>query len=257
MIDIKKTVKGTQYVMASDLHKHLQITTRLSTWFPRMIEYGFKEDTDYKPLHKNVQSTSSMESRKKDWAVRIEMAKHIAMIQRSEEGKQLREYLISLDKKVHDGKLLDTKQIKVLFELCRVFGFFSVQTQLESEHFGTFEGKSSEWWQYRAKILGHSKADLKNILEGIGKKYQNQRQALFHIDRYELIRVATFDLFKILGKSDEYAKNVSYFAKDIADEIKPEVYDDRGDSINFKSSEQMETIEKINNRGNSGYLEDF
>ena len=251
MIDVYYSKKGTPYVYASDLHKELDISTRLSTWFPRMVEYGFVENQDFSQLHKNVHLEQGGSTIRYEWAVNIEMAKHIAMIQRSERGKALRNYFISLDKKVQEGQLLTHQQVSALFDLCKVFGFFSVQDYLENEHYSVFN-RDENWWKYRARILGHSKTELIEIMKGLGKKYRNQRQALMQFDRYELIRRAAFDLFKAMGRSDEYAKNVSTFAKEVAKQIDPEIYDDRETTIDFKTSKQKQTIQQIRDREQPG-----
>lgn len=258
MIEVSYSKIGTPYVWASKLHQELNIGTPLSVWFPRMIEYGFIENQDFSQHNKNVKLVQGGSNIKHDWAVRIEMAKHIAMIQRTARGKAIREYLLNLDNKIQEGKLLNHQQISVLFDLCRVFGFFSVQEYLESEHYAIFNNKHENWWKYRARVLGQSSVDLKEMMRAIGKKYQNQRQALFHIDKYELIKRATFDLFKAMGKSDDFAKNVATITKQIAIELKPEIYDDKNMAIDFKTEGQKETIKKIENRGTvNGFLNQF
>jgi phage anti-repressor protein len=143
-IEVKKSPKGTPYVMASDLHEVLQIQTKLSIWFPRMIEYGFIENEDFASQNKNVPTINGIEKVKHDWAVQLDMAKHIAMIQRSEQGKALRGYLLGLDKKVKEGELLSRPQIFALIEICKVLGFFSIQKELEADHYQNFKGSYSQ-----------------------------------------------------------------------------------------------------------------
>lgn len=177
----------------------------------------------------------------------MDMAKHIAMIQKSPMGKQIRQYLMNLDKKVQDGAYLTHAQISVLFDLVKALGFFSIQAYLEKEHFNVFN-KPTEWWAYRAKLFNYSTDQLKQMVKAINIKYESQRQALFHLDRYELIRMAIVDLLLAMGKSETYAKNVALFAKKIAKEIKPEVYDDRGLSLEFKDPQQIATLIQIKER---------
>lgn len=112
MISIKYSPKGTPFLWAKTLHEELNIATPLDDWFPKMINVGFTKDQDY-----------SYVTKVKDWAVNIDMAKHIAIIQKTARGKALREYLLYLDSKVKEGQLLTHQQISVLFDLCRVFGF--------------------------------------------------------------------------------------------------------------------------------------
>jgi hypothetical protein len=158
--------------------------------------------------------------------------------------KKMRSYLLSLDKKVSEGLLLTHQQVSALFEICKVLGYFSVQDFLEREHFEVFN-QPQKWWNYRAKLFGHSAESLKKMLEAMNKKYKSQRQALMHLKKYELIKIAAIDLFIAMGKNEEYAKNAAMFVEKIALEIKPEIYDDRNTSIDFKSPKQIDTINKI------------
>lgn len=255
MIAVYYSKKGTPYVWASDLHTMLEIKTPLSTWFTRMIEYGFIENEDYSQTNKKVSLVQGGYNEKKDWAVQIDMAKHISMIQRSPKGKAIREYLLGLDKKVEEGMLLTHAQVSALFDICRVMGFFSVQVFFEKEHFhNIFEGKHNIWWDSRARLFGYTAKDLKEMMEVIGKKYINQRQAIMNIDKYELIKIGVYDMFIAMGKSKEFALNVSQFSKSIAEELQPEIYDDRNTSINFKSEHQKDIIEDIINYKNSSKL---
>src|ERR1700748_66444 len=111
MIDVYYDNKNDPYVFASDLHKLLSIKTPLNTWFPRMVEYGFTENEDYFSDNKFVESTNNMKKAVFDWAVTLDMAKHIAMIQRTQQGKDIRQYLLNLNEKVTEGEYLNHGQI--------------------------------------------------------------------------------------------------------------------------------------------------
>ena len=83
-------------VSARDLHEQLNIKTAFKDWFPRMCEYGFEEGKDF---CSKMSETSSKGGRpSKDADISIDMAKQICMIQRSPEGKQIRQYFIDLEK---------------------------------------------------------------------------------------------------------------------------------------------------------------
>ena len=145
MIDVYYNTKNEPFVFASELHKILNIATPLSIWFPRMIEYGFTEDVDYYSDNKIVSSSKKPVF---DWAVTIDMAKNIAMIQRSKQGKEIRDYLLNLDKKVTEGEYLNHAQIMALFDICKVMGYFSVQKYFENEHYEkVFRIPGLNWWQ--------------------------------------------------------------------------------------------------------------
>lgn len=240
MIQIHKTKKGTDYIYATDLYKSLEISaTSFKMWLKESINLGFKESQDYYFLKGNNSVT--------DCALHIEMAKHISLVQNTNKGRMLRQYLISLANKRSKGELLNTKQIIALLEIVKVLGYFSVQKKLEREHY-KFYGKPMEWWSYRAKLLGYSTAELKDGLRALNIKYKSQRQALFHLDKYELIKRAAIDLFIALGKNEEYSKNIGALAKQMAKQMTKEIehsfYNDEG-PLNFKSEAEKNTISNI------------
>lgn len=245
MVEIRHSPKGTPYVRASELYQKLEISIPIQDWFQEMIDYGFVENSDYSCHHRTYVSEAEIHI-EYEWAIQLDMAKHIAMVQKSVLGRELREYLTFLDKKVQDGKLLSHEQIKALFEVCKVLGYFTVQKYLEREHYDFFN-KPKEWWKHRAKLLGYEKSDLEEMVKAIGIKYVNERQALFHIDRKKLLRAAIIDLFMAMGKGEEYAKNVARFAENIVNEIDPPVYDDTDMSLNFKNDNELRTIAQLKN----------
>lgn len=98
IVQMKDSVRA---VMGRDLHEFLQIGAHYKDWFPRMAAYGFEEGTDY--CLKNERSTppAGMPSRPRlNHIVSLDMAKEIAMIQRSELGQQARRYFIEAEKQL-------------------------------------------------------------------------------------------------------------------------------------------------------------
>lgn len=83
-----------QTMSARELHERLEIGTPFTMWFDRMCEYGFSEGTDF--LTKMLESTGGRPS--VDYEISIDMAKQICMLQRTEQGKAIRQYLIDLEK---------------------------------------------------------------------------------------------------------------------------------------------------------------
>lgn len=255
-IRVYYSAKGTPYIWASALHQELEIKTPLSTWFPRMIEYGFVENEDYSQHDKKVQLAQGGYKIKHDWAVRLDMAKHIAMLQRTEKGRIIRQQLIDLDKKVNTGALLSHTQLSALFDLCKILGYFTIQEYAGKKHYDFFNNPK-EWWSYRADVFGFSKKDLKEMIESLGEKYRSQRQALMKIDKYELINISVVDSLMAMGRTEEYAKNVGKFAKKIALQIKPHIYDDTNLTIDFKSYEEKYIISKVKDSKSHLLLNEF
>lgn len=249
MLRVHNSKKNTPFVIASELYRELQIEEPFVKWFRSMIALGFKADIDHWMYFVQKEQPTGEVINVPEWSVRLDMAKHIALIQNNELGRQLRNYLLTLDQQKEDGALLTSPQIEALMDIAEVLGLFSVQKYLESEHHTQFivNSKTTEWWDYRAKLFGLTADDVRSIIEKYGIKYESQRQALFHIDKFELVRRAAIDLFKVLGKSDEYAQNMGKTAKMLAERLKVSVYNDIGMSLNFNSDKQNTTIQEIQN----------
>ncbi|MGC4439539.1 phage antirepressor KilAC domain-containing protein, partial [Streptococcus suis] len=84
-------------VSGRQLHKALGVKTKYADWFSRMVEYGFTENQDFLLL-KNEQQTGRGGHNKIDHVLKLDMAKEIAMIQRTDKGKEVRQYFIQIEK---------------------------------------------------------------------------------------------------------------------------------------------------------------
>lgn len=82
---------------ARDLHEFLEIGTEFRKWFPRMCGYGFNENEDYQRLYQKCPTLGGIQE-VVDYQITIDMAKEICMIQRSDKGKQARQYFLQLEK---------------------------------------------------------------------------------------------------------------------------------------------------------------
>ncbi|MEG3269942.1 phage antirepressor KilAC domain-containing protein [Streptococcus suis] len=81
-------------VSGRQLHEALGVHSNYTTWFDRMTEYGFVEGQDFLPnLEKSTGGRRAV-----DHIIKLDMAKEIAMIQRSDRGKQVRQYFIQIEK---------------------------------------------------------------------------------------------------------------------------------------------------------------
>ena len=102
VIPVYDTDTGEKVVLGRELHERLKIKTPYHIWFPRMVEYGFVDGTDYFTENKNVhrEDGRKMPQVQIDHIIKLDMAKHIAMIQRTPEGMEIRQKLIDLEKNV-------------------------------------------------------------------------------------------------------------------------------------------------------------
>lgn len=88
---------GRKAVMGRDLHEFLEVKAKYADWFPRMVAYGFEEGKDYLLKNENLGLAAGM-SQRKNHIISLDMAKEISMIQRTERGKQARQYFIECER---------------------------------------------------------------------------------------------------------------------------------------------------------------
>lgn len=97
LIKVTTNANGSQVVSARNLYGFLEVQTPFRLWVDRMFEYGFEENKDYTPyffVHpQNKQQTI-------DYALTLDTAKEIAMLQRSEKGKRARQYFIECERQL-------------------------------------------------------------------------------------------------------------------------------------------------------------
>lgn len=98
-------------VSARDLHTGLEIKSNFTTWFERMKEYGFSEGNEFLP---KMEKTSEAGGRPAtDYQISVDMAKQICMIQRSEKGRQYRQYFIDLEKAWNTPEQIFARAVKL------------------------------------------------------------------------------------------------------------------------------------------------
>lgn len=85
-------------VSGRQLHETLGVNSNYTTWFDRMTDYGFTENQDYILLSNFGNQTGRGGHNKVDHVIKLDMAKEIAMIQRTERGKRVRQYFIQIEK---------------------------------------------------------------------------------------------------------------------------------------------------------------
>lgn len=89
---------GRQVVSARDLYEFLEVNTAFTNWCKRMFEYDFQEGRDFMPIL--AETYSSIGGRPStDYALTLECAKEISMLQRTDKGKQARRYFIEIEKR--------------------------------------------------------------------------------------------------------------------------------------------------------------
>lgn len=94
LISVNLNENNEPVVSGRQLHKALEVKTAYKDWFPRMVGYGFTENEDF---CSNL-SESTGGRRATDHILKLDMAKEIAMLQRTDKGKEVRQYFIQVEK---------------------------------------------------------------------------------------------------------------------------------------------------------------
>lgn len=116
VIPVYDTDTGEKVVLGRELYERLKIKTDYTHWFARMCEYGFVDGTDYFTDVKNVTRDDGrkMPQKQIDHILTLDMAKHIAMIQRTPQGMEIRQKLIDLEKNVSHYPVGQPSSLQIL-----------------------------------------------------------------------------------------------------------------------------------------------
>lgn len=192
--------RGVQAVMGRDLHAFLEIRTQYKDWFPRMLEYGFLEGQDYVLKNEHSSSPAEMPSRPRlNHIVTLDMAKEIAMIQRSDRGKQARQYFIECERRYRTGEMskLDDAQIvhralQITYRQVQELEAWKSENAPKANYFDTFVA-DEDLIQFRtlANQLQISEQQLREMLLNrkwiyrvTGKRWSNKKQRVISVNQY-------------------------------------------------------------------------
>lgn len=111
LIPLTNTSNGIQAVRGRDLHKFLEVQSHYRDWMPRMIDYGFEEGKDYALKNERVHDSLGRERDATGHIITLDMAKEISMIQRTDKGKQARQYFIECEKRLKEAAQLSGPEL--------------------------------------------------------------------------------------------------------------------------------------------------
>lgn len=96
----------TGIVSARALHKALGVGRDFTTWIKgRIEEYGFKKGVDFEVVENlrapNSGSAKSRQQVEHDYLSTLNMGKELAMVERTEQGRTIRQYFIKCEEELH------------------------------------------------------------------------------------------------------------------------------------------------------------
>lgn len=102
-------------ISARELHSKVGVESKYADWISRMIAFGFLEGIDYILVSQKKETNNP----KNPWTtvtnhmLSMDMAKHVAMVQRTEEAMSIRQYLINTEKAWNSPEQVMSRALKI------------------------------------------------------------------------------------------------------------------------------------------------
>lgn len=116
LINVQMNENQEPIVSGRELHEFLQVKEKYTQWFERMVEYGFSEGVDFVTQNELSEKTEGSRLVKRqiiNHYLKIDMAKEISMIQRTDRGKQARQYFIAVEKAWNTPEMIMGRALKM------------------------------------------------------------------------------------------------------------------------------------------------
>ena len=108
-----KTKENVQVVSARDLHEVLGVKTRFSQWAKQNFKH-FRENIDFSSVVTTTQQNQYGGTKKlQDYALTIEMAKHIAMMSGTDKGYEIRDYFIKVEQAWNSPEMVMKRALEI------------------------------------------------------------------------------------------------------------------------------------------------
>lgn len=104
LVEITTNEANEQLVSARDLHKSLEIKTRFSQWVEQNFKH-FRKDDDFTSVVTTTVVNNGAKREIDDYALVLDMAKHIAMMTGTDKGFEIRDYFIEVEKRFKSNHL--------------------------------------------------------------------------------------------------------------------------------------------------------
>lgn len=214
LIKIELNENQEPIVSGRDLHEALEIKTEYKKWFERMKSYGFAENIDYIRVTQKCH-TPGGEQEIVNHAIKLDMAKEIAMIQRNEQGKKIRQYFIQVEKDFNSPEKVMARALKFAEKKLNIL-------QLENERQNQLIGELKPKADYTDKILrskgttkvnviandyGYSATKFNKLLYKLGIQYKQGNDWLLYVSHRGkgYTHTKTFDFVRSDGTPDSHA----------------------------------------------------
>lgn len=178
-----------QTVNARELHGFLEVGKQFSHWVQDRIEqYGFVENQDFVTFSQNgLKGRPTVE-----YAVSLDMAKELAMVERTAKGKQARQYFIECERRAKaafdpDALLADPRKLRAALlnysdKVVELEAKVQAQAPAVEFHQAVTEAINCQTVQEVAKVLGTGPIRLYQFLREEGMLMANNLPYQRHVD---------------------------------------------------------------------------
>ncbi|MFR0666401.1 MAG: phage antirepressor KilAC domain-containing protein [Faecalimonas umbilicata] len=205
-------------VSARELHKALEVSSRFSRWFDTNKEM-FVDGEDYNKCTSSTVVNNGAVRELEDYEITVLMAKHLSMMSRTEKGKEIRNYLIDLEKAWNTPEQVMARALKMagktidsLKDRCKFLGGQVVEQQKLIEEMTPkanyvdhiLESKSLVATTQIAKDYGMSAMRFNQILNSLKIQYKVNKQWVLY-SKYQncgYVHSKTIDITRSNGNPD-------------------------------------------------------
>lgn len=235
-LPILVNTSGKQVVVASELFRALELKTAHYTkaaqqWIKDV--YRFHDGIRTPKVGKDYAKRLTEHSAAEDFFLSVEFAQLITLHSRSRIKQKVAGYLSRYQQSEAEAGWLTSDAVKLVLDLTREMGVFSNQITAEERHQAIYRQRNgalgAAWFRFRANLMGVEKKTIEARYTQSGRSAGNRtlRELLFKLDRYELVRIGVIDWAMASGRPSGQAKAMGKLAKQLAIDLKIEVYDDR------------------------------
>ena len=181
LIEIKVNENQEPIVSGRMLHEFLEVKSPYTQWFERMKEYGFAENEDFVPHSQKCESGGASGIKViQDHAIKLDMAKEIAMIQRTDKGKQARQYFIQVEKDYNSPEKIMARALQIAQQ---ELSTLRLENKVQSQQIAELAPKATYYDLVLqcnsllsvteiAKDYGMSATKFNKVLKGLGVQYK-------------------------------------------------------------------------------------
>lgn len=142
LVPVYETDIGEKVVYGTELHKVLEVKTPFRTWVERRFEEcDVEENRDYTSVQI---CTVSGGTPKKEYIIKLDTAKEMAMLERNERGKQVRKYFIEVEKRYKNNQLQLSElspELQMFHRIFRTVATQEIEQKRQAEQLKRIEQK--------------------------------------------------------------------------------------------------------------------